>query len=128
MSTEEKKSEPVQVSISELSKRGYQLLKEDHIAEAEENFRRLLEMEPTNNYALVGLGDAARKRKSYHEAIKHYEVCLLHHVGNKYALVGLADSYRSLKQFHRAIEIWEKYLAQGDSDVTVLTRIADAYR
>ncbi|HTX73510.1 MAG TPA: tetratricopeptide repeat protein, partial [Rectinemataceae bacterium] len=123
MNNEEKTSEHVPVSISELSKRGYQLLKEDHIAEAEENFRRILEVEPQNNYALVGMGDAARKRKSYHEAIRYYEECLGYHVGNKYALVGLADSYRSLKQFHRAIEIWEKYLAQGDSDVTVLTRI-----
>ena len=96
MSDEQRMSEPVPVSISELSKRGYQLLKEDHIAEAEENFRRILEVEPQNNYALVGMGDAARKRKSYHEAIRYYEECLGYHPGNKYALVGLADSYRSL--------------------------------
>jgi tetratricopeptide (TPR) repeat protein len=96
MSDDQRMSEPVPVSISELSKRGYQLLKEDHIAEAEENFRRILEVEPQNNYALVGMGDAARKRKSYHEAIRFYEECLGYHPGNKYALVGLADSYRSL--------------------------------
>ena len=91
MNNEEKISEHVPVSISELSKRGYQLLKEDHIAEAEENFRRILEVEPQNNYALVGMGDAARKRKSYHEAIRYYEECLGYHVGNKYALVGLGE-------------------------------------
>ena len=71
MSDEAKPTQPIPVSISELSKRGYHLLKEDHIAEAEENFRRIIEVEPQNNYALVGMGDAARKRKSFHEAIRY---------------------------------------------------------
>ena len=47
--------------IAELSKKGYQYLKENRIEEAEECFARILERDRENNYALVGLGDAARK-------------------------------------------------------------------
>ncbi|MCF6335644.1 MAG: hypothetical protein L3J12_07875, partial [Spirochaetales bacterium] len=53
--------EIAQLKISELSKRGYQLLKEKMISEAEDCFDQILEMDKDNNYALVGLGDAARK-------------------------------------------------------------------
>ncbi len=49
--------------ISELSKSGYQLLKENNIADAEVTFRKILEKDPENNYAFVGLGDATRKKE-----------------------------------------------------------------
>ncbi len=114
--------------IAELSQRGYQLLKENLLDEAEEYFRRILEQEDSNNYALVGLGDSARKRRDFRTAISHYEKCLEHHPDNNYALFGLADCYKSLKHFHRAIKIWERYLKHDDQNITVLTRVADAYR
>ena len=60
-SMQEEQSKELQ-EISELSKRGYQYLKENRIEEAEECFSRILEKDRENNYALVGLGDAARKR------------------------------------------------------------------
>jgi tetratricopeptide (TPR) repeat protein len=114
--------------ISDWSKRGYQLLKENRVGEAEEYFYNILAADEFNNYALVGLGDAARKRGAHREAVHFYARCLEHHPGNNYALFGLADCYKSLNQFHRAIEIWEQYLCHDDSNVTVLTRVADAYR
>ncbi|TVQ41274.1 MAG: tetratricopeptide repeat protein [Spirochaetaceae bacterium] len=114
--------------IAELSQRGYQLLKENLLSEAEDCFRRILEYEETNNYALVGLGDAARKRRDYRGAVTYYEKCLEHHPDNNYALFGLADCFKSLKYFHRAIKVWERYLQHDDQNVTVLTRVADAYR
>lgn len=114
--------------IAELSQRGYQLLKENLLDEADEYFRRILEQEDSNNYALVGLGDSARKRRDHRTAIGYYEKCLEHHPDNNYALFGLADCYKSLKHFHRAIKIWERYLQHDDQNITVLTRVADAYR
>jgi tetratricopeptide (TPR) repeat protein len=114
--------------ISELSKRGYQSLKEERILEAIECFNKILIMDDNNNYALVGMGDAARKRGTFKEAIAFYQRCLIQHPGNNYALFGLADCYKALSQYHKAIEIWEQYLHHDDKNITVLTRVADAYR
>jgi len=114
--------------ISEASKRGYQLLKENRFDEAIECFVQILEKDKENNYALVGLGDAARKRSAFREASDFYKRCLVFHPGNSYALFGLADCYKALNQFHKAIEIWEQYLLHDNTNITVLTRVADAYR
>jgi tetratricopeptide (TPR) repeat protein len=116
------------VDVSDLSKRGYQYLKEDKTTEALDCFTRILAVDETNNYALVGIGDAARKRGNFRDAVSYYQRCLAHHPGNNYALFGLADCYKALNQFHRAIEIWEQYLLHDDKNITVLTRVADAYR
>lgn len=114
--------------IAELSKNGYLLLKDNHIDEAEHAFRKILDLESDNNYALVGLGDSARKRNHYREAVDYYTTCLSFHPGNNYALFGLADCYKALNQYNKAIEIWEQYLQHDDRNITVLTRVADAYR
>ncbi|MCG8453932.1 MAG: tetratricopeptide repeat protein [Spirochaetales bacterium] len=120
---------PAQVSeISELSKRGYQLLKESLTRRAVECFEQIIAIQPDNNYALVGIGDAYRKERRHKDAVNYYKDCLRYHPGNNYALFGLADCYKALGQFNRAIDIWEEYLKYDDSNVTVLTRIADAYR
>jgi tetratricopeptide (TPR) repeat protein len=119
---------PEIAEISDLSKRGYQLLKENKIAEAVDCFNRILEVDTNNNYALVGMGDATRKRGAFRDAVVYYQRCLTHHPGNNYALFGLADCYKALNQFHKAIEIWEQYLLHDDKNITVLTRVADAYR
>ncbi len=114
--------------LAELSQKAYQLLKEDYLAEAEDLFKEMLALESHNNYALVGLGDAARKRKGFNEAIEYYQRCLEHFPQNNYALFGLADCYKSLRHYHKAIGVWERYLEHDDRNVTVLTRVADAYR
>jgi len=117
-----------QVEISELSKQAYSLLKGNSINEAINVFKKILELDPANNYALVGLGDAERKNNKFNEAIKFYKQCLEHHSDNNYALFGLADCYKSMNQFPKAIAIWEEYLKFDDKNITVLTRVADAYR
>jgi len=114
--------------ISDISKTGYQLLKENKISDAIDCFSKILMMDENNNYALVGMGDASRKMGSVRDAVKYYQRCLSHHPRNNYALFGLADCYKSLNQFQKAIEIWELYLQHDDKNITVLTRIADAYR
>ncbi len=121
-------TEEQSVEISELSKQGYQLLKESLTHRAIENFEKIIAMQPDNNYALVGIGDAYRKLRRYNEAVIYYRDCLRFHSGNNYALFGLADCYKSMGQFNRAIDIWEEYLKHDDKNITVLTRVADAYR
>lgn len=125
---EELTLEAPQCRISQLSRQGYAFMKQDLHAEALICFRQILDVEPDNNYALVGIGDVYRKKRRFKEAAQYYQRCLDAHTDNNYALFGLADCYRSLKQFHRAIEVWERYLTLDDRNVTVLTRVADAYR
>jgi tetratricopeptide (TPR) repeat protein len=119
---------PDHEDIAAISQKGYQLLRENKIDEAEASFREVLERDENNSYALVGLGDAARKREEYKTAVDFYERCLVDDPENTYALFGLADSRKALKHYTQAIDAWERYLAHDDSNVTVLTRVADVYR
>lgn len=114
--------------ISELSKRGYQLLKQDDTDGAIASFNAILEIENNNNYALVGLGDTERKMNHIDLAISYYEKCLSFYPSNSYALFGLADCYKIQNQYQKAIKIWEQYLVHDDKNITVITRVADAYR
>lgn len=114
--------------LAELSKQGYNYIKQNDIEAARAAFLQILETDSTNNYALVGLGDAERKSGKFYAAIEYYNRCLIKYPENKYALFGLADCYKALNQYRKAIEIWEKYLTKDENNVTVLTRIADAYR
>jgi len=114
--------------ISELSKKGYQYIKENDIEAAQKAFNEILEIEDNNNYALVGLGDIERKLNKFNEAVTYYKRCLEHYPNNNYALFGLADCYKALNQFPKAIEIWQQYLVHDDKNITVITRVADAYR
>lgn len=114
--------------IAELSKLGYQFLKEGNIEDSINSFEEVLTLDPNNNYALVGLGDAMRKNHDYLKSIEYYNKCLQFHENNNYALFGLADCYKALNQFTKAIQIWEQYLKHDDKNITVLTRVADAYR
>jgi tetratricopeptide (TPR) repeat protein len=126
MTPEEKNH--VDPDIATISQRGYQLLREEQFEEANDHFRQVLEVEPDNSYALVGLGDSARKTNRYETAIEYYQRCLDHDHDNSYALFGLADSYRAQRKYHQALKVWERYLKHDDTNVTVLTRVADGYR
>ena len=114
--------------ISDLSKKGYQLIKENDIEGAKAAFNSILEIEENNNYALVGLGDTERKQNHFNDAIAFYKKCLEFYPSNNYALFGLADCYKALNLYAKAIDIWQQYLQHDDKNITVITRVADAYR
>ena len=126
--SEKTDSERLLDTISEISKQGYAFLKENDTKNASLEFLRILDMDAHNNYALVGLGDAARKEKKIEKALSYYEECLKYHPDNNYVLFGLADCYKSLHRYKKAIAIWERYLQLDDTNIAVLTRVADAYR
>jgi len=117
-----------QAEISELSKQGYQFIKDSLIHRAIEKFETILALDPENCYALVGLGDAYRKERNPQSALEYYQRCLNYHPDNRYALFGLADCYKNLGYLNMAIDIWGKYLTYDSGNVIVLTRMADAYR
>lgn len=114
--------------LAHLSQEGYQFLKENRLDEARARFEEILQEDPENNYALVGIGDLERRLKNLDAAIASYSKCLEAYPENNYALFGLAESYRELRQYKKAVEYWERYLHHDNQNVTVLTRVADAYR
>lgn len=124
----ENKPDEITNKISDLSKKGYQLIKENDIQGAKKAFNEILEIEENNNYALVGLGDTERKLNHFNDAISYYKKCLEFYPANNYALFGLADCYKALNQYAKAIDIWQQYLVHDDKNITVITRVADAYR
>jgi len=75
--------------ISEISKTGYHLLKENRVDDAIDCFSKILALDENNNYALVGMGDASRKQGQIREAVNFYQRCLEHHPDNNYALLDL---------------------------------------
>ncbi|TVQ27052.1 MAG: tetratricopeptide repeat protein [Spirochaetaceae bacterium] len=117
-----------QQRLAELSKTGYQFLKENLIDQALSCFQEILNEEPDNNYALVGMGDCLRRQKQFSEAVGYYQRCLDRYPDNNYALFGLADCYRTMRHYNKAIAAWEEYLKYDNENVTVLTRVADAHR
>ncbi len=114
--------------VATLSQEGYKHFKAGRYRDAVELFNKVLEIDETNSYALVGLGDVARKQGRQSDAVTFYQKCLGSDTNNAFALFGLADAYRSLRRYRDALEIWERYLAHDRENVTVLTRVADAYR
>lgn len=114
--------------ISSLSKQGYFLLKHGQIDGAVQMFQKILKIEPDNSYALVGAGDAYKKKGAIQKAIEYYNSCLALYPTNNYAIFGLGDCYKALRDYQKAIDIWQQYDMTGRQNVAVLTRIADAYR
>ncbi len=117
-----------EINVTELSQEGYQLLREERFEEAQERFERILRVDATNCYALVGMGDLLRHRRRWDEAIGFYRSCIDADESNHYALFGLGESYRAIRKYDAAIDIWEAYLEYDNQNVTVLTRVADAHR
>lgn len=114
--------------LTELSKKGYNYLKEGVLGEAENAFRELLAIDPGNSYALAGLGDVARRRGKHRLAIEFYQKCLALFPENNAALLGLADCYKATHQLAKALLIWEDHLKAHDKNIAVLTRLADVHR
>jgi tetratricopeptide (TPR) repeat protein len=114
--------------IAYLSKQGYQYLKKNMLEEAELIFSQILETDPDNNYALVGLGDCERKQNRFRDAVQYYRHCLDKHPDNNFALFGIADCYKALNMLPEAIRHWEMYLSRDARNITVLTRVADLHR
>ena len=114
--------------IHELSRNGYRLLKAGSVDDAMFCFEKILELDPENNYALVGLGDAYRRRSCYDDALNAYKKVVDSSPKNVYALFGLACCYKAKHQHKKAIELYEAYSKVDPTNLVVLLRIADTYR
>ncbi len=111
-----------------LSRQANRWLKDGALADADAAFKEVLELEPGNSYALVGLAQIAKRRGDLPKAINFYQICLQLTPYNSVAMLGLADAYRSGDQWSKALALWEKHLELHSSDAAVWTYVADAQR
>ncbi|MCX8000525.1 MAG: tetratricopeptide repeat protein, partial [Leptospiraceae bacterium] len=97
------------VKIKNLAKEAYKLIDLKKYTEAKEKFDELLNLDPTNTYGLVGMGDLLYKQQKYEEAILYYKRCLEQDPANKFSIMGIMNCYRDLKQLQTVINIAEEY-------------------
>lgn len=114
--------------IKNLAKEAYRLIDSRKYKEAKEKFTDLLNIDPTNTYGLVGMGDLLYKTNCFEEATKYYKKCLDLDSTNKFSIMGLMNCYRDLKQLNLVIQIAEEYRHITMSDASILSRVADAHR
>ena len=114
--------------IKNLAKEAYRLIDSRKYKEAKEKFTDLLNIDPSNTYGLVGMGDLLYKTNCFEEATKYYKKCLDLDSTNKFSIMGLMNCYRDLKQLNLVIQIAEEYRHITMSDASILSRVADAHR
>jgi tetratricopeptide (TPR) repeat protein len=116
------------MDLKTLGKVAHRLAKERKYQEAEEQYILILETNPNDVYALVGIGDLKRKRKAFRQAVSYYQRAREIEQDNKFALLGLGDAYRGLREVGKALEIWLYYLLLRPHDYKVMTRVGDGFR
>ena len=114
--------------VTNLCRLDHVLRKEGDLRGAEEKYSLVLEMDPGNVYALVGMGDLRRREKQFEEAVQYYKRSLVIEKKNRFSLAGLGDAYRGLGKMEKAIEAWSRCLSLDPDDYKVMTRLADGFR
>ncbi|MDS0020526.1 cellulose synthase complex outer membrane protein BcsC [Enterobacter hormaechei] len=78
-----------------LIQQGYNALKANNTAQAERYYQQARNIDNTDSYAVLGLGDAAAARKDNDAAERYYRQALRMDSGNSNAVRGLANIYRA---------------------------------
>ena len=120
---------PDRRTLIRLSQAGYAALRDKRPADAAKQFERLLLLDPSNSYGMVGLAQVARSGGDAKGARQWYERCLEQEPDNPFALKGAAECCADLQDDRSAVELWTRYIAGGaGEDAVALTRIGDAWR
>ena len=83
-------------------------------------YKKALELDPKNVYALNNLGDAYYKQGKYDLAISAYKKALEMDPKNVYALNNLGDAYLGQSEYNLAISAYKKALEMNPKNVYAL--------
>lgn len=97
-------------------------------AAAESHYQRLLTLEPTNIYGLVGLGKAARMRGDPALARARFEQAAIVHPRNTWPLLELANLHSAAGRISEAEQALVKGLARNAKDQHILAAYARLLR
>lgn len=91
-------------------------------------FSDALEIEPSNAFALIGLGDVRRKLEDYSEAISYYERAIASNPQLATAYNGLGLAYQELEQYDTAIQNFLLAIELDLENSVYAHNLADVYR
>ncbi len=93
-------------------------------------YHRVLELNPDNHYALIGLGHLHYDFKEYKEALTYWQRMVELEADNVdiRVLTAIGNCYRKLKHFDKGIPYFEKALTKEPDNFYALFGIADCYR
>jgi tetratricopeptide (TPR) repeat protein len=112
----------------ELSKAGFHALEEQNLDLAESIFHGILEIEPENCYAFVGLAECAKKHGNLSAAAGWYQRCLAQDPDNEVSIRGLIMCYANQGLHEKVVGLWESHAnALQDSD-SIALKSADSFR
>ncbi len=93
-------------------------------------YYRVLDLEPENPYALIGLGHLYFDFKDYREAMRAWERAYLKDPSHADVriLTSLGNCHRKLKTFKQGLPYFEKVLSEEPNNFYALFGMADCYR
>lgn len=109
-----------------LSRKGIALERKGHLPEAEEVYRRTLDIDPLNGVALKGLAKILLQRGEHKDAAGALETFLTVHPASDRLLYRLATAYRGLRRRDKAFKLLQRLAEEYPSHVQGLTRFGDA--
>jgi tetratricopeptide (TPR) repeat protein len=110
-----------------LARKGRTQLRRGHLREAEETFRKVLEIDPLNRDALQGSGDLLLRRKDYQGAAGMLEKAAAVHPSGDRLLYSLAGAYRGLRRRDKTLKVLLRLVEANPGHIQGLTRLGDAY-
>lgn len=128
MSGTNKTPDRFESSPVELSKAGFKALEDRDIDTAESLFRQILEYEPDNCYAFVGLAECERKKGNSASAAGWYEKCVQLEPKNEVSLRGLIMCYSDMHEDGKIAELWNEHFEILNTNDSICLKAADAFR
>ena len=87
---------------------GDNYIKQNKIKEAEEAYKKAIEINPENKSAYIQLGQLYRNKRDYNKTIETYEKLQKKHPKDYESYMYLGDAYSYIIEFDKAIEIMNK--------------------
>ena len=96
--------------------------------ESEIYYMSALQINPTDQYVIVGIGHLYFACQRYQDAIKWWEKLVATQPNNIKILTEIGNSYRKIKDFDRAIEYYERARSLDEGNFFALYGLAESYR
>ncbi|MBN1233668.1 MAG: tetratricopeptide repeat protein [Candidatus Coatesbacteria bacterium] len=113
---------------AEYISRGQQCYDDGNLADAEIEFKKVVDMDPNNMDAILLLGRVYYDQHKYDDAIKFYTDMLNKNPKNDNLLVALGLTYEEMKQDEKAIEMYEKAVANKTKEKNIYISLYRLYK
>lgn len=99
----------------------------DRIDESIDAYKKLLDIDPFNDYVWYNLGTMYSKKSEFNNAIEAFDYSLALNPNNSSAIYNKAIICVNFGEFSKAVDLFEEFLLIEPDNVSVLVALADAY-